>query len=57
MKRSNFVFVMVLLMIACAALSSCSTCHSRRKAQNKKWYCYQDKENIYIQHINQNHLD
>jgi uncharacterized protein YceK len=49
MKRSNFILLMVLLMFACAALSSCSTCHSRRKAQNKKWYV-QNYNQKFIKH-------
>jgi uncharacterized protein YceK len=30
--------LLVSLVIIAFTLQSCSTCHSRRRAQNKKWY-------------------
>jgi hypothetical protein len=30
--------LLILSAVALFTLQSCSTCHSRRRAQNKKWY-------------------
>jgi uncharacterized protein YceK len=30
--------LLVSLVVITFALQSCSTCHSRRRAQNRKWY-------------------
>ena len=30
--------LLVSLVVIAFALQSCSTCHSRRRAQNRKWY-------------------
>jgi uncharacterized protein YceK len=49
----------LVLLLAVIVLSSCSTCHSRRRAQNKKWYVYQSYQNPsqYCGIMDNNHRD
>ena len=37
-KKNKMKKLVVSLVVITFTLQSCSTCHSRRRAQNRKWY-------------------
>jgi len=37
-KKNKMKKLIVSLVVIAFTLQSCSTCHSRRRAQNRKWY-------------------